>query len=577
MAIFHVDYINGNNGNDGSAGSPYATVKYALETNSLGAGDTVKVAGSALTTRDTAATYDRNIGYKVLTTSTDLTAFISVNDIVQINPPSANTEFQDWFTSSVTGITATTITINDEIDLPGTAAVGNWTIKTIDSTILSNASGTFETWASGAGIDVVIEGGYDSGFTSVIGLTYFRRNLPSSQVNGICYNASGYASNSLNTVTFKNFQWSQFNQVLSLPFGVGIYGTNLRLYTTSAAATLTGTYGQVASPDSNPPELYFINSSGGVTSSFSYSNAFINNGNNINMNVTVYGGTRLATISHMVNNLTIWNPGQNSLGSGFGYTYGINTGLNISFITNTTIIGNVTFNVIDVNRSGFYKNLTLFKPASTINFKPTSINVINGGLTNAWWEFVSYTSGFNANVCNFMLPTGFNLKNQLTASSRESLPGNIQAVQIVDDEYTWIGNNSAYIAADTTDFSTGDSSKVVLFGSTEAYGSTPPNPNIFQFTKTGIKPTSITMRYKFVANGGSISNVFMILNNYGQYELNSQPLTATDWTDITYPFSLSDPKWDLIPVGMPIQMGLRPNSTAGNPIIKVDSITVNYA
>ena len=85
MAIFHVDYINGNNGNDGSAGSPYATVKYALETNSLGAGDTVKVAGSALTTRDTAATYDNTTtGYNVLTTSTDLTAFISVGTISSV-------------------------------------------------------------------------------------------------------------------------------------------------------------------------------------------------------------------------------------------------------------------------------------------------------------------------------------------------------------------------------------------------------------------------------------------------------------------------------------------------------------
>ena len=47
MAIFHVDYTNGSNSNDGSAANPYATVVYAIETNALTTGDTVKVAGSA--------------------------------------------------------------------------------------------------------------------------------------------------------------------------------------------------------------------------------------------------------------------------------------------------------------------------------------------------------------------------------------------------------------------------------------------------------------------------------------------------------------------------------------------------
>ena len=75
MATFHVDYLNGSNTNDGSAANPYATVKYALETNSLGSGDDVKVAGGGETTVDSAATFAAN---NQLTTSSDLTTSISV-------------------------------------------------------------------------------------------------------------------------------------------------------------------------------------------------------------------------------------------------------------------------------------------------------------------------------------------------------------------------------------------------------------------------------------------------------------------------------------------------------------------
>jgi hypothetical protein len=579
MAIFHVDYISGSNANDGSAATPYATVKYALETNSLGAGDTVKVAGSGLTTRDSAATYDRNIAYNVLTTSTDLTGSISVNDIVQINPPSATTEFQDWFVSSVTAITATTITLHSELELPGTAATGNWTIKTIDSTYVSSVT-TLETWISGAGVGVLIEGGYNNTFTSIIGLTYFRRNISAGAINGSVYATSGYAAQSLNTVTLKNFQFSQFTAPIQTQFGVSIYGTNLRVYLSSSATGLCGTYGQVVSPDSNAADLYFINATTNVGSIIAYVGNFINNGDNIAMNATIYCGIRIPQLSCIINNLTIWNPGNNAHGAYFSSTYGVNIGTDILLTASTTIKGNVAFSSIDSNRSGFTKSLRVFRTvaqSSTLNFKPTAINVIDGGLTTtAWWDFISYEKGFNATICNFILPSGFYLKDQSIGSSTQNQAGAIQAVQVVDDEYTWIGNNSTYIAVDTADFSTGDSSKVFLFGSSSAYAVTAPIPNLFQFTKTATKPTSITIRCKYIANGATMSNVFMVLNNYAAFELPSQNLTATNWTDVTYVFNLTTNQWNLIPIGVPIQIGLRPNSNAGNPILKVDSISVNY-
>ena len=72
MAIFHVNFTTGSDANDGSAANPYESIKYALETNALGTGDTVKVAGSTVTAVDSACTYTQTDGITKLACSQDL-------------------------------------------------------------------------------------------------------------------------------------------------------------------------------------------------------------------------------------------------------------------------------------------------------------------------------------------------------------------------------------------------------------------------------------------------------------------------------------------------------------------------
>ena len=109
MATFHVDYLNGSNSNDGSAANPYATIVCAIETNSLTTGDTVKVAGSAPTLVENAATLKGKVSTEaqILQTTSDLTGSISVGDIVKIYP-NGYTDFQEM-RAEVTSISATEI------------------------------------------------------------------------------------------------------------------------------------------------------------------------------------------------------------------------------------------------------------------------------------------------------------------------------------------------------------------------------------------------------------------------------------------------------------------------------------
>ena len=570
MATFHVDYINGSDANDGSAANPYATMKFALETNSMGAGDDLKVAGSAMTTRETAATYSDAVGYDVLTTSSDLTGVISVGDIVQINPPPGNTQYQDWMHAQVTAITATTITYFEELHLPGTAATGNWTIKTIDS-VYSSASATMEEWVDatvGANVDII--GGYNTAFTSIIGSTYFRRSgLGAGSTSGTAIR-NKYANNSLAIANFENFSFLQWNECIRGEFGGSIYGNNLLSYT--SGGNVFAYFGMVLGKNNVVPNTFVINGNGNYGNFAYIQNAVADSTIEVENNIKIYAGNKILKAAMTFNDVTIWNPGSDANGADFGATY------SLQIYQSSNICGALTFNTIDNARSGFRKGHNLFFTSNAgITAKPSAINVIDGGVAGSYWDFTdSQASKLTPFISSVICPTGFLIKDQQIRNGRDQSISAQPVFQVIDGDGVWLKQEGGYMRV-SDDFDTGDSSKLFFMGNGAAYATGPSQALLFQFTKIASTPASITLRGKTEANGSSSSSTTFALKlaNYIQWSNfpNSSFTTAT-YTDkvIALPTGYT---WDQIPVGGVVQIGIE-FSTSNNQLVYIDSVTVNY-
>ena len=572
MATFHVDYINGSDANDGSAANPYATMKFALETNSMGAGDDLKVAGSAMTTRDTAATYSDAVGYDVLTTSSDLTGVISVGDIVQINPPAGgkNPQYQDWMHAQVTATTATTITLFEELHLPGTAATGNWTIKTIDS-VYSNASGTMEEWVDatvGANVDII--GGYNTAFTSIIGSTYFRRSgLGAGSTSGVAIR-NKYGNNNLAIANFENFSFLQWNQCIRGEFGGSIYGNNLLSYT--SGSDVFTYFGIVLGKNNVTPNTFVINGNGNYGNYTYISNAVADSTIEVENNIKIYAGNKILKAAMTFNDVTIWNPGSDANGADFGATYS----LQINGTSN--ICGALTFNTIDNARSGFRKGHNLFfTNAAGTTIKPTAINIIDGGLATSYWDFTdSQANRLSPYISTVICPTGFLIKDQQIRNGREMEVSAQPIFQVIDGDGVWLKQEGGYMRV-SDDFDTGDSSKLFFMGNSSAYATDYSRALLFEFTKIASTPASITIRGKQEANGSSSTSTGFELKlaNYIQWaNFGSSSFTTATYTDkvIAFPTGYT---WDQIPVGGVVQIGIE-FSTSNNQLVYIDSVTVNY-
>ena len=570
MATFHVDYINGSDANDGSAANPYATMKFALETNSMGAGDDLKVAGSAMTTRETAATYSDAVGYDVLTTSSDLTGVISVGDIVQINPPPGNTQYQDWMHAQVTAITATTITYFEELHLPGTAATGNWTIKTIDS-VYSSASATMEEWVDatvGANVDII--GGYNTAFTSIIGSTYFRRSgLGAGSTSGTAIR-NKYANNVLAIANFENFSFLQWNECIRGEFGGSIYGNNLLSYT--SGGNVFAYFGMVLGKNNVVPNTFVINGNGNYGNFAYIQNAVADSTIEVENNIKIYAGNKILKAAMTFNDVTIWNPGSDANGADFGATY------SLQIYQSSNICGALTFNTIDNARSGFRKGHNLFFTSNAgITAKPSAINVIDGGVAGSYWDFTdSQASKLTPFISSVICPTGFLIKDQQIRNGRDQSISAQPVFQVIDGDGVWLKQEGGYMRV-SDDFDTGDSSKLFFMGNGAAYATGPSQALLFQFTKIASTPASITLRGKTEANGSSSSSTTFALKlaNYIQWSNfpNSSFTTAT-YTDkvIALPTGYT---WDQIPVGGVVQIGIE-FGTSNNQLVYIDSVTVNY-
>ena len=584
MADFHVDYINGSNATgDGSAGNPWGTITHALTESAAGTGDTVKVAGSGLTTVDSTATLS---AVDTLTTTTDLTSSISVGDIVKVMPNGV-TEFQDWPTVYVQSITATTIQFYEDIYMPGDWRTGTstYTIKTIDSIYGTTATVEDISNQLGAGADVI--GGYNSGFTAIVGLTYLRR----TGVGGGSGSGTGWffrtTNNNINQANFENFHFSQFSRAIDTEYGASYFGDNLHFYSNSSESQ--GSFGEVYKKSGGPSTCYYSSSDGRVGIG-AYQTNFINAGYTPEQNVYQFIGNRNMefSIGNPIKKFVVWNPGFNSNGAAFGRTANIRS--NIQHFSDC----DYTTNIIETNRGGFSgvnQNIILFNNCwGNLN----SLNFIDGNTTEDWYFQPGDLQGYwKTQKVTMKYPTGFDftsasiLPHLAGARDGSDIGGSVNEVWKDDNGY-WVGQQGGTLErVNTTDYDTGNSSREIILCSRMAYAATDPKTLLAQLTKTTASaPTSITIRYKCTSSPDTTfgTRLYFGWRDPGYIaNLSTTNINLTcdgTWRDATYTAG-SDTAfttyWDSIAVGSDWTMNfaaLYYNEPVRNFLI--DSVTVNY-
>lgn len=577
MAIYHVNYITGSNTNTGGATDPYATIQYAIDTNVTGAGDTVKVAGSGLTSRDAAATIVAGGSYNSFTTSVDLTTTIAVGDVVVINPPNV-ADYNNWATVYVTAITATTITFNEGLYLAGTARVGNWEIFTIDEIIGSTAS-TFETLTTGNGNDTVVEGGYNSGFTAIVGRTYFRRTgLGAGSKSGNCF-VYGNGPNQSNVI-FKNFGFLQWNNAFSLSFGSSYRADNLLfMYSNPGTSAFNAIFPADAA---TPADLYLIDCSTTTQGQLYYNQTIENQGFGHNFNFYIYNRANTVNLASHLTKLVIWNSYIANGGSAFGGSALIKNVLGC--VLNDC---DLTWNVIDDSDPdgypvAFNRSTQIFScEASQVNQilgNLNSVTKIDGGVTTYFYNWFNNIGNPSWLPSCIKTPTGYTLKDDTNicgtnADSNKFAVGS--NTSLIDDDYTWQYGTGSYVASDTVTFNTGDSSKVLFGPDRLAYANSRRFAPAFSFIKAATNPVSVTFSARLIVGSGATIRVTG--SKYNEQVTGTAGISnTTGWTDYTMAFNtLGTAVLDGFSQGSIVQLCLENTQTPPATIL-IDKITINY-
>ena len=591
MSNYHVDYTNGSNTTgDGSAGNPWGTVVFAMTEAATGPLDTIKVAGSGLTTVDSTATL---AGPDTLTTTTDLTTSISVGDMVAVMPNGV-AEFADWVTMYVVAISATTIQFYEDCYMPGdwnapSGGTSKYTIKTIDS-IYESTAGTFENFTDGLGEGTTVEGGYNTAFTAIVGLTYIRRGgLGAGSKSGTCYKLN-YPANNIDIPIIKNIWFGQWTSSLDTGFAGLVLGNNLHSYL--ASSRTFAYYGAVWNVDGNPVDLYWINAGSTFGRNANGTNAS-NAGYNKKVNARIFQGnnTGVEFVHCVVNKQHIWNPGQNANGAAFGSTLNIKQ-LEGCMFDNAEYVTNI----IEANRGtlgGTSQSVLLWEEATG---KLSTLTLIDGNTTLEWFYEPLQVSGTPSTTKQtIQMPATYDLLDVNTLShlrgSRGGPLGMPQNLALTDINGTWINGAGTYQKVSTTFFDTGNSSRQIILGAAggTAYGSEDPKILLASVTKTGAAlPTTITVRATGIQNPkpGALTSCGTRLyyaNSYYGGNLtttNVQLYFTSLWQDLVWTVA-SDTnaqiEWDAIPIGgqFAIQMNALFYSNAPTEIY-IDSVTVTY-
>lgn len=597
MATYHVNPITGSDvTGDGTAGNPWATIKFTVQSGAT-SGDEIRVVGTSTTDVDSAATFV-NVNTAIINTSVDLTSQFVVGDICIISPKYTGApEFDGWMTYEVRGVTATTLDLGNTRNPFPNGATNLFTISKFDTFVNCGAAGNIEDFSTGITVNamagITIVGGYDTTFTTIIGTTVYRRT-------GLNYNAN--AGNIFRPYTqstgrgdvfarFENFTVSKFGDCFRNSFGAGIIATNINFHGINGAGpTVGGIYipGSIA-------DIYCSNSAWGQNGQYASRNvggppvfqgeacnAFINNQN------------RHPTFSSStVNNIVGWTNTLNAAGSPFGLT-GLIRGENMVHA------GSLSFIPLDSSKANGFAT-ALYSSGNSV-YKPTSIKVVNDGATSngaqqtvlgsplsfAPLYFVSVIDSITG-ASVLVLPAGLSITDLNTRMLRSTAGSNglqMQFGTIVEGSNIWTaGCTGVYATADTTEFSTGDSSKKVLIPM-PGYADGLKIVTLYTFLKTG-SITSFTIRYKTQTSSafnGSINLISSLPDAQDGANLmtNSVSFAASTsgFTDITIPVNTSTKAYGVFetwPTGFPVTIGIScgQSNNLTNNYTWIDSVTVN--
>jgi hypothetical protein len=443
-----------------------------------------------------------------------------------------------------------------------------------------STAGTFEDFGSGSAKLVDIIGGYNTTFTSIIGRTHFRRSGNSAGgSSGTCFKIRS-TNNNIDTWNFENFGWYEWQKATEGEFGGSVYVNNVLVY--QASGNAFGTFGNIWNKTGENGSMYFVNATyTGQTNS--YVTNFVSAGKSPWFNVYAYTGQRTFRWDALnINNGVMWNPGQSSHQASFGAT-------NSFYIQNfnTLVRNNLTVNGIEDSRPGFNKGQELFGAngdRASVFGTLNSFDFKTGGATNCFYNWYNSSNNEASRfISNLTMPTGYDLSDENLKSDRD-ISANLGTMHVINtDNHTWLKSNGAWVAEDYTVYDTGTNSKLIYFGTKDAYATDDNAPMLFGMQKGTTVPASVTIRSRVIPHNkaGQQNNirgtVFLASEGVLSFATNTVTVSnTTGWSDTTYTFSgvTQQQYTDLVPDGF-LTFGFRPSNQDGQKWY-VDSITVNY-
>lgn len=580
MANYHVNYLTGSNTTgDGSTASPWATISYALDTSNASTGDVIKVVGSTTTELTTSATFASNDMTQNITTGIDLTGSLSVGDTVIISPNmSDGAEFNGWMHTQVEAITSTVLTTSGYhmYPLQSTLSV---TITKINDRITGNTSETINDAQLYAG--AVVECGYNTEFTSVIGRTYWDNTtvgVAGASDNKFIINFP-FKIGGWNTSMplFRNIGFIRYNRGIEMPFGSSAYANNIVMLCGNAN-TGTGFY---AAPNTDTRTFLYLNDVEATPfdkNYFPYGAEGDNPVGNMAPMHTFVNQNRFRRMERGAGNIKDFT-GWAKEGSVFGQAIPFNQSYNLNI---TGVIVMLGISEQDIT-SNYYRSSVL--TSGTAQITPTSFKIVRNGRTaiDTPFNFISNAKD-NAVAGNsyVKLPAGQSLKDlYLIGTNAESYFNT--PMTWVDSNGSWIASadGSVFLKENLVDQDTGNSCLELYKAPGNGYASSNNVPLIAAFPagNAGLKLTGLTFRYKKLSGNSD----YYYLRTYiggGTAFLNGANFNSTTYTNLTVNFDTNDKGYKWIQscgasTLMPIFGQNSDNSGFSNLLI--DSITPIYS
>ena len=578
MANYHVNYNTGSDATgNGSAATPWATVSYALSTPPAVSGDKILVAGSTKTTVDAAASLPAGRS-NVFTTSIDTTGDFNVGDLVLINPNiPGSPEYNDWIHCEVEAITATTLTARFNFAIPKQENL-TFTLQKYND-VVENAVQEDITGLPYTG--VIIEGGYDNAFTTVVGHTQF---LNTTQAVGarsgrkfkMLGGSVGDWSN--NMPYWLNMSFSKYQQGIECSaFGVYVYANNLVLLNANARPGGNSTFLAAATEDYVSMTYLDCDQKIGPDNVYYFTNgvkAVPTGGAAYKQRVKIADLTTNRKLELGYANID----GATALGSSYGPNFGENIALASGL--NASIEGPI--NMIGLSYLDLPSNYTVSQVMcgnGQFMCKPSLIKVTDNGDTAARFNLTA--SNNTANVV-IELPTGVSNTDFKQASCDKKVGNNAQVTVIDGDGTVRVGSeSSSMMKSNTTEQSTGDSCLEI---SQPFYGYESTIYNLvaqIPVNNGGLTLDNITTVAKRI---GTVNPTVRYYFQYGDSDfLPLDGATGSITTNTTYSSSTIStiPSWvtGIFPNNIPVYIGVSAASTSDTTVsdVFIDSITPTYS